>query len=95
MSQEERQETLQGMFERAMGTLSPVLSKMPNEIKMEEYMRSMKDTWISLIHSHLSNQEVETLCQAFVILSNIEESKIVNFNEEFATIAMSRAEEYL
>lgn len=91
----QQQETLQGMFEKAIGTLSPVLSKLPDGIKVEEYMRSMKDTWISLIYSHLSSEEVKTLCEAFVLLNNIEERKIVNFNEEFMAIAMSKAEEYL
>jgi len=86
---------MQEMFEKTMRTLSPVFSQLPDEIKMEEYMVSMKETWISLIYSHLADEEVETLCKAFVLLNSIQESKIVNFNEEFAAIALNRAERYL
>ena len=82
------------MFSRTMRTLKPAFERMP-EIKMEEYMLSMKEAWISLIYSHLSGEEVETLCKAFVLLNKIEEDKIVNFNEEFMKIAMSKAEECL
>ena len=102
MAHQETQEIiLSQMFDRSMTIMQPTFEAMlaeaneTEEESFQNFLQEAKVEWLQMMRRYLSEDEVNSLVQAFFHTSQIDEQKLLMFNTVYTQKAVELAEKHL
>ena len=101
MAHQETQELiLSQMFDRSMTIMQPTFEAMlaeankTEEESFQNFLQEAKIEWLQMMRKYLSQDEVNSLVQAFFHTSQIDEQKLLMFNTVYTQKAVELAEKH-
>ena len=102
MAHQETQELILGqMFDRSMTIMEPTFEVIlaeaddTTEESFQSFLKEAKEEWLKMMSKYLSQEEINSLVQAFFHTSQIDEQKLLMFNTVYTKKAVELAEKCL